>query len=227
MLTARFDSLLFLAALLPMTLVVQDPETPAPAARLITPLPQAVLPPAPTSNAPGQLEVIYSNIAASPTSNVPGVPGAKFTASATSTTVFDRPWLSPNGSHWTISADTDLPIAEDEVLILDGVVAVREGTPAPFAAGQTWGPIDSRNGVNDAGELAVTTNVAPDTVTDDYTVKITAGPTYTVFSQQGQPIGALAGTFWANTADSAVLLNDGRISVSDDVITGAVTINDD
>jgi hypothetical protein len=181
------------------------------------------------SSNPGRLIPLFTNIAASPTSDVPGLPGAKFTASTTSTAIFDRPWTSPNGSHWLITADTDLPTAEDEVLLLDGAVAGREGTPAAWEVGQLWGPLDARIGLNDAGEYAFTINVAPSTVNDDYTIKVTAGPTYTVITREADPIAALPGATWDDTIDSPVLLNDGRVSVSADLIDGpgVVTTADD
>ncbi|MBL8862215.1 MAG: CHRD domain-containing protein [Planctomycetes bacterium] len=180
-----------------------------------------------TSN-PGRLTTLFTNLPASTTSDVPGLAPAKFQASTSSTLIFDRPWISHNGAYWVLTADTDLATTEDEVLLLNGAVVGREGTPAPWEAGQTWGTLDTRISVNDSGDYAFTTNVGPSTVNDDYAIYVTPGPTYTVVFREADPIAALPGATWDDNIDSPVLLNDGRLSVSDDGIDGVgVTVNDD
>ena len=108
----------------------------------------AVVSAAGTASAIGP-EIVFSEALGLATSNVPGVPGATFQA-------FDRPYRSPDGSLWIISADTDLATTEDEVIIVGagttGMVVVREGTQAPFApAGELFGLIDRNLGINNAG----------------------------------------------------------------------------
>jgi hypothetical protein len=226
MLLTRSETLLLLGALAPASLLLQDPPVRGEEPRPRQQPPIYAYPPAPAASAPGHLTALFTNLPASPTSDVPGIAGAKFTASATSTIIFDRPWLSPNGSHWAISADTDLAVAEDEVWLVDGVVAIREGTATLFDPTQTWGTLDTRIGINDLGELAITNNLAPSAI-DDVTVKI-AGAVQTVVTIEGGPIAALPGATWDDNGDSPVLLNDGRISISDDGIDGGgVTTNDD
>jgi hypothetical protein len=219
---------LALAASAPFAFAMQDVDVRSAPARAVpaTAPPASHLPPAPAVSAPGRVTPLFTNVAASPTSDVPGIPGAKFTPGS-GTGNFDRPWLSPNGLHWAIAADTDLATTTDEVILLDGALAVQEGTPTVFDPTQTWGTIDTRIGINDLGELAVTNNINPATI-DDVTVKI-AGAVQTVVTIEGGPIPALPGATWDDGADSPVLLNDGRISVSDDLIDGAgvVTTADD
>ena len=67
-------------------------------------------PPVTASLLASPVTVIFTSVATSPLSDVPGVPGAKFSD-------FDRPNLSPNGLNYVITADTDLPAGEDLSLI--------------------------------------------------------------------------------------------------------------
>ena len=104
------------------------------------------------------IEVIYTDLATHPTAQVPGLPAGTIFQS------FDRPFRSPDGSLWIISADTDLATAEDEVIIVgsgtSGSVAVREGTPAALGGppGENIGALDTSLGINDAGQFVFATN---------------------------------------------------------------------
>jgi hypothetical protein len=224
----------FALALAAVPLAAQDaPTSPGtPGAPAATPGARPSLSPGGSqaaTSSPGRIQTLFTNLPGSPTSDVPGLAPAKFQPSTTLTTVFERPWTSPNGLHYVIQAETDLPTTEDEVLLLNGAVVGREGTPAPFAPGQNWGLIDVRLGINDSGEYAFCTNVGPTTTNDDYVVKVSAGPTYTVFAQEGAAISALPGATWDDTTDSVYLLADGRVGCLGDGIDGAgvVTTTDD
>lgn len=179
------------------------------------------------SSSPGRVAVVFSNVATSTTSDVPGFPGIKFEPGS-GTTNFDRPWVSPNGLHYAIVCNTTHAATEDEVLLVDGAVVGREGTPAPWVAGQNWGVIDTRVGIDDAGDYVFCTNIAPGTVNDDYVIHVTPGPTYNIFAQESLPVGApVPGATWDDNIDSAILTSAG-ISVSDDGIDGGgVTTADD
>ncbi|MBK7877751.1 MAG: CHRD domain-containing protein [Planctomycetes bacterium] len=176
----------------------------------------------------GSVQVLFSNVATSTTSDVPGLAGAKF-AGASVGACFDRPWVSRNGLHWAILADTNLATTEDQVVLVDGTVVEREGQPTPFFAGGTYGLFDVRIGLNDNGEYAVFNNLASTTTNDDYVVKVTAGPTHTVIAQESLAIGVLPGATYDDDLDSITLLNNGDVAFSADLIDGAgvVTTNDD
>ena len=56
--------------------------------------------------------VIFSEVAGDPTAEVPGLPaGTEFDS-------FDRIYQSPDGSMWIMSASSNLPTSEDEVIII-------------------------------------------------------------------------------------------------------------
>src|SRR5262245_33447047 len=95
-----------------------------------------VLAPVAVAGGPGTVTTLFTNIATSSTSDVPGLPGTKFTT-GTSITIFDRPFVSPNGAHWVIRGDTPLATTADAVVLYDGTLLVQEGTATPFAAGQS------------------------------------------------------------------------------------------
>jgi hypothetical protein len=180
------------------------------------------------TSSPGNVVTLYTNIATSPTSNVPGLPGTQFTSGSGSTN-FERPWVSPNGLHWGIRADTPLATSMDSVLIVDNALALQEGTPCPFSTGPgNFGQTDIRIGINDNGDYAYFTNTT-ESANDDYIVKVTAGPTYTVIAQEAAAIPALPGATYDDDLDSITLLADGRVSFRADGIDGAgvVTTTDD
>ena len=89
------------------------------------------------------ISVIFTNLPGDPTAQVPGHPGIEF-GPGTGTTHFDRPYGSPNGT-WILSADTTYPTTEDEVILVNGAVVVREGTAAGWTGGaENVGLIESR-----------------------------------------------------------------------------------
>ena len=154
--------------------------------------------------------VIYSTIQSSPTSDVPGLVGAKFSG-------FDRPFRSMNGQHWIISADTDLATTEDEIIITGqnmlGNVVVREGTQAPWAAtGETIGLIDTRLGINNFGHFVFATNLggsAP--TTSDEQIVSWNGAFNGVFIE-GNSVPSFPGELFGTSIDSPSITNDGRVA---------------
>lgn len=171
-----------------------------------------VLPPAPATSSPGHITVYYTNIATSPTSDVPGLVGTKFT-SGNVTTAFDHQWFSPDGVHYVFRGDTPLGTTLDAVVIRDGALLWQEGTAAPYTGSDLWGPGSVRMGINNAGDLALPHNVAPTTTNDDYILSWNSGSsTYTVLAQEAGTISFLPPTVtWDDTLDSVSLLNDGRV----------------
>ncbi|MFO1011553.1 MAG: CHRD domain-containing protein [Planctomycetota bacterium] len=207
---------------------LQDGDTsPAPGAHAVAPTPQ-LTGPAVAALSASELQVLFTNFAASTTSDVPGLAGAKF-AGASVSTAFDRPWVSSNGLHWAIVADTNLATTEDQVLLVDGTVVEREGQPTPFLVGGTYGLFDVRVGLNDAGDYAFFNNLSSTTTNDDYVVKVTSGPTLSIIAQESLPIAVLPGATYDDDLDSITLLNNGDVSFAADLIDGAgvVTTNDD
>ena len=153
------------------------------------------------------IQVIYTNIPGDPSAAVPGLPGVEFDPGS-GTAHFDRVYGSPNG-HWALTALTNLATTEDEVLIVDGVLQVREGTAATWTAGENVGPIDTKVGVNDSGSFVFSTNTDGVTTADEYVVVGTSGGMLSSVAQEGGSADALiAGATWGSTLESAVILAD-------------------
>jgi uncharacterized repeat protein (TIGR01451 family) len=163
------------------------------------------------------IAVLHTNLPGDPTAQVPGHPGIEF-GPGTGTTHFDRPYGSPNGN-WILSADTTYPTTEDEVILVNDVVVVREGTPALWTAGENTGLIDTALGINDAGEFVFATNTDGPTTADDYIVLFSGG-TFTAAAQEGQPIPALPPATYDDLLDSPVVASDGTVGLSADGVDG-------
>jgi len=168
------------------------------------------------------IDVIFTDLASDPSSDVPGIPGAKFSS-------FDRPHGSP-GTNWILTADTDLTSTEDEILLVNGVVEVREGTPATWTGGaENVGFLDQRCAINDAGEFVFTTNTDGPTDTDEYVVKGSpAEATLTKVVQEGDSADPpLTGATWDEALESALIIADGTVGFGGDSIDGVPTDNDE
>lgn len=160
--------------------------------------------------------VVYSNIASSPTSDVPGLTGVKFRPGTASQ--FDRPYRSLSGQYWAFTALTTLPDVENEVLLVGsgttGTVVVREGTQAPWAAtGELVGLLRRNLGINDSGHLAFGTNLggtAP-TAKDEHVV-FWDGATFTLAATEGGAVPGVPGELFGTTLDSIGLTNAGAVA---------------
>ena len=161
--------------------------------------------------------VLYSSVATSPTSNVPGItPTIQFTGT---TAAFQRLY-GTKGGRWHLKADSNAATTADDLLLVDGVVELREGDQAPWTAvPQTMGPFEARNGLTDNGGLAVKNNTSA-TTNDDYVAKFTGG-VWTIVAQEASQIGAMpAGVTYDDTLTSVVLLDSGDVCFEADGIDG-------
>lgn len=154
--------------------------------------------------------VIFSDITTSSTSAVPGLAGASFTA-------FDRPFASPDGTRWILSADTDLAFAVNEVILvgggLSGTLAVQEGTPVVAGGTENVGPIDQSLSINNASSYTYATNTDAATTADEVIVKFNAGTGLSsVVAREGDPLPAPFAT-----EAYGVGLNGSRINTAGDV----------
>jgi hypothetical protein len=160
--------------------------------------------------------VIYSSVSTSISSDVPGLPGVKFTGA---TIAFDRPY-GTKGGRWQLNGDTDAATTADDVLIIDGALALREGDQAPWAPlGETMGPFQSRNGLTEVGDYAVKNNTSS-SVNDDYVAK-NIGGVWTIVAQEAGQIGAFpSGVTYDDTLQGVVLLDNGTVFLEADGIDG-------
>lgn len=179
-----------------------------------------------TAQSPYVASVVYVNTPGHPTNVVPGV-GLPFNAGGGGSSAFQRPWVSPNGLHWALNVAIESPsLQNDEAMLLDGNLVVREGALAPWptvTAGEVVGQhFFSELGINDNGDLvfdiATGTPATPaPAATNDYFLRLQGG-VWTVLAQESQPVNLVgpgllgdAGltATWDDNMDSGRLTNSG------------------
>lgn len=188
------------------------------------------------AQAPYNLVIVHVNTPGHATNVVPGTGGLAFNAGGASTSAFERPVYSSNGLHWGINAlaETGTVTTNDDVLLVDGALVMREGSPTPWpSAGQNVGTINVAFGLNNAGDLLVGNNSSA-TTNDDY-LALFQGGVWTVLAQEAGLVNAVlpgivggpAGT-WDDVIDSPALSDTGipvwRATGIDGLTTG--TAND-
>ncbi|MEZ6232661.1 MAG: GC-type dockerin domain-anchored protein [Phycisphaerales bacterium] len=154
-------------------------------------------------------EVIMCDVAGQASASVPGFPGNIFVS-------FDKPYRSPDGSRWIISAITDLAAAEDEVIIVGSGttwgIAAREGTPVVAGLPELNGFIDTEMGINNAGSFAYGTNTDAATTIDDIVVKFDAiSGLFSVVAREGDPIPGVPDEAYGSTLDSHGIIENGDV----------------
>ena len=170
-------------------------------------------------------EVLLTNIVGASRSEVPGLPGTVFEP-GTGTGHFDRIYGHPAG-HWILTAHADLPSGEDECLIADGELVLREGDVAPWAqGGERCGTLDRRCAINGRGDLVFATNTSASALDDYLPVRWAAGA-WEVAAREGDPVPGLAHARLDDAIDSPVVLDDGRVGYAADGIDGVASTGED
>ncbi|MFY9344398.1 MAG: hypothetical protein WAT39_18035 [Planctomycetota bacterium] len=163
------------------------------------------------------LVIVHVNTPGHPTNVVPGT-GTPFRTGGTGTSAFERPWTSSDGSHLAINVVAGAPATttDDDVLLLDGALLLREGSAAPWTATENVGTIDADFAINNSGHLLFGNNTSATTL-DDYIVQWN-GASWSVLAQEGgaTPLG---GT-WSSSIDSLALSNPGGAYWRDAAIVG-------
>ncbi len=163
----------------------------------------------------GPPKVLFSNIAGSPTRDVPGSGGLLFDDGTS--TQFDRPIASPSYSHVLLTASVDRGASEtDNECVLVGtlnpfsmtLVAI-EGGPCGIDGALLGTFIRNEAGINDSGAYAFSADTTAPTTSDEC-IFSGAGTTFAPAVREGSPIlgtGFTAGS----TNNGAGILNDGTI----------------
>lgn len=175
-----------------------------------------------TLGAPFPLRIVFTNLAGHPTAQVPGLAGVEFQPGGV-TTAFDRPFGSANNGNWIMRAQTNQAAALNEIVLRNETTALHEGDPAPWAAGQTIGAIDTRVSVNDAGAWAYATNTEGGPTTSDETVvHVIGGPGSPVvpIAIEGTPVPGLAGATWGSVLESVTITEGSNVALTGDQLAG-------
>lgn len=174
------------------------------------------------------MQVVHTSITASPTSDVPGIAGLKFQNTSGHTAPFDKPFGSANGN-WILAADSDAATGVDDLLLVNGAVAEREGDVASWATvpGSTMGPFQTKQGINASGTYIFKNNTSEASTADDYVVTNSAG-TYTVHAREGFDIPQLPGTeLWNDNLENVQVTDAGVVSFEANLIQNPVSANND
>ncbi|MEM1034798.1 MAG: hypothetical protein AAGN82_30945, partial [Myxococcota bacterium] len=142
-------------------------------------------------------------------------------------TSFDRVYGSPGGT-WAITGVTDALSAVDEVLIVNGIVEVQEGSPAAWAPGENVGAIDRVLGVNDGGTFAFTTNTDGPTSSDEYVVLGQAGGMLMAVAREGDTSAVLpANATWGDLLQTPTVTAAGDVGFVVKNVGGVPTAEDE
>jgi hypothetical protein len=164
---------------------------------------------------------VLSSIAGQPNSEVPGRPGTFFT-----TTGFDRPFRSPDGTRFVVTADTDAATTADMVLLVghNGVVSlgIAEGDVTP--EGDGVGIIEGAYGINNAGHYVFSFNSTLGGSTNDEVIVKFDGTTFAAVVREGNSNPALSLNY-GTLNSGAQIQADGSVSFHTSLV-GATSTTD-
>ena len=176
---------------------------------------------------------VFSTVATSPSSLVPGVSGVRFSAVGG----IGRPYKSESGANWILVADTDAPAASDSMIIRGDAssfsVAAREGTSPllptqPNGTHLPFGSFDPGVGINDQGVFAFSGLDDRSTTTDDGYVVKWDGFQYRLIAQEGSPAAAVGpNVAWGGSRGSVSVRADGQTSFSHSLSGAGVSASTD
>lgn len=165
---------------------------------------------------PSPVRAIYTEIAASPTSQVPGLPvGTRFES-------LDRPYRSPDGSLFIIRVTTTDPAATDDIILVgrtrpeNGAIVsnavVVEGQPLGFGV-ENNGPIDRNLGINNNGSFVYATNSDGPVASDEYVIKFDAATaTFSAAAQEGQAAPGIANATFGTILEAGSITGNGNVA---------------
>lgn len=172
-------------------------------------------------------KAIFTNIASSPTSLVPGLGGIRFKTGVTSQ--FDRPFYSPDGSRWVIHCLNNAGTSSDDMIVegsgtsgATGSVVAREGSAAPGLGGFIYGIFRQGCAVNDQGNVAYSADTNAATTADDVVyVWRRATNIFEIFAREGtQAVGQPSGIGYGLANNSCNLSNTDELFFRSASFTG-------
>lgn len=177
------------------------------------------------------LRVIYSEVASSPTSIVPGALDAAGQPVVTSWNSLAVPGLSVriNGDEWVVRGTTTQVTSLDNILVRGagntGTMFLQEGQPLQGGgeAGETYSFFDSPPvHFNASGQIAYSFRAAGGVTTNDEKVATCIGGTNTIILSQGSAITGLAHSCSAigNSVGSVHMLDSGVVAFGNTPLTG-------
>lgn len=170
--------------------------------------------------------VVFSNIAASPTSDVPGLPGRKFNPGTGSQ--FDRPFASPNGQLWIFGAVVDGTTDQDVIITGMGLTSagsqyrVLQGDATGFASGETYTALRTQMDINNSGHFAFNADTSGATTQDDMVVRWDGS--FGLMAREGVAApGQGAGIGYGSTNNAVNITSSSDVMFRSASLTGATT----
>jgi hypothetical protein len=184
------------------------------------------------SIAQAQISVIFSNVASSTTSDIPGT---AFKFDNGSGSQFDRPFVAQNGNNFLLVASYDVGATEtDNEIIVVGTLSpfsaalvVREGTALPFDGTANFGTfVRTHADINNDGSFAFSCDTTAPTTADEMIVRYNAlTTTWDAPVREGQPhafpsVLTIPSLNWGGVNSDANILADGSIAGRASTFTG-------
>jgi hypothetical protein len=121
-------------------------------------------------------------------------------------------WVTPDGAHWMMAGGDDSATTVDSILVVDGSVVIREGTPLPdFASNVNALGADEQIFLNDGSWMARGNNV------DGHDWVLRNG---TVMAQKGGSVATSTSEIWDDTTFADLFFFIAGNAVGDYVIGG-------
>ncbi len=186
-----------------------------------------------TAFAAGGAKVIYSEIATSSTSSVPGALDAGGNPVAAQFAAMFDLVVNHDGSQWVLRCTNNLGTTLDNMLILGsgntGSVLFQDGQPVPNTVGETFDFFDTVRPVtwDDANRMGLSFRAKGGVTTDDEKLVIWDGTNFTIVMKQNDPYFGLidiptnvtGDELVGNSIGSVQLLNSGLLSLVNTPIT--------
>lgn len=156
--------------------------------------------------------VLHTTLEGHPTAVVPGRVGIQFRN-------FWRPYVSPGGATWVMRANYAFFDSGSMLIVgeADGKASALlvQDDLAPWVppGAELISTIDEQMGVNNAGQIAFSsnTNGGPNE-TDEYVIRLNSiGATWDIVAQEGQAIAAVPGATYGVILDETHILSDGTV----------------
>ena len=168
------------------------------------------------------IEVVYTNTPGHPLNVVPGTGGLPFNVGTGTSSAFYRPVTDVVGMNLAIHAVAETAgTTDDEVLLLNNTLVLREGSPAPWNGGvDTIGFIDEDwGGVNVFGDLIYAGDTGAATTADEQCA-VFQGGVWTMLAREGDTtiaaqapglIGLQAVSAWGSSLSTARIVDTGEV----------------
>ncbi|HEX2838273.1 MAG TPA: hypothetical protein VHN77_09130 [Phycisphaerales bacterium] len=170
-------------------------------------------------SAHAQIRVIFSNLAGDPSNTVPSLSNGWKPGTSSQ---FDRPFISPDGTKWVIGGFANEATTSDRIMVVGSgtsnagaTLILREGSGTPFDGARNYSFVDLEISMNNSGQVAVAADLDGSTLDDEVLVVYNFNGSFdrvVAREDQPEPTGTFPGNFYGSTIDSPNMFADGRVA---------------